>query len=60
MIIYTGKNGLTAALRLKLTEVLYISWIWKWCSILHSQADASRLANLSHPKRTLPTRGELV
>jgi hypothetical protein len=40
--------------------VLYVSWIWQWCPILHSQTDASRLANLCHPKRTLPAGGEHV
>jgi hypothetical protein len=60
MTIYMGKSGLTAALGIKLTDVLYISWIWQWCSILHSQADASRPVNLCHQKRTLPARGELV
>jgi hypothetical protein len=60
MIIYTGRNSLTAALRIKLLEVLYVPWIWQWCSILLRQADASRPANLCHPKRTLPMRGELV
>jgi hypothetical protein len=60
MTIYTGKNGLTAAVRIKLTEVLYVPWIWQWCSILRSQADASKLANLCHLKRTLPVEGELV
>jgi hypothetical protein len=28
MIIYTGKDSLTVALRIKLTELLYIPWIW--------------------------------
>jgi hypothetical protein len=60
MTIYTGKNGLVAALGIKLTEVLYVLWIWQWCSILRSQVDTSRLTNLCHPKRTLPVGGELV
>jgi hypothetical protein len=45
---------------MKLTEVFYVPWIWHWCSILLRQADASRLANLCHPKRTLPVGGEIV
>jgi hypothetical protein len=53
MIIYTGKNGLAAVLRIKLTEVFYVPWIWLWCSILRRQADASRPVNLCYPKRTL-------
>jgi hypothetical protein len=60
MAIYIGKTGLTAALKIKLTEVLYVPWIWYWCSILLSQADASKTANLCHSKRTLPAVGELV
>jgi hypothetical protein len=60
MTIYTGKNGLAAALRMKLMKVLYVPWIWHWCSILLSQADTSGVANLCHPKRTLPLGGELV
>jgi hypothetical protein len=54
------KNGLTAALRIKLTEVLYVPWIWQWCSILLCQADASRPTNFCYPERTLPAGGELV
>jgi hypothetical protein len=53
MVIYTGRNGLTVALRIKLKDVLYIPWIRQWCSILLRQADASGSANLCHPERTL-------
>jgi hypothetical protein len=60
MIIYTGKSDLAAALGIKLTEVLYVPWICQWSSILHSQADSSRAANLCHPKRTLSVGGELA
>jgi hypothetical protein len=28
MTLYTGKNGLAAALRIKLMDVLYVPWIW--------------------------------
>jgi hypothetical protein len=41
-------------------EVLYVPWIWQWCSILRSQVDASRPADLCHLERTLPAEGELV
>jgi hypothetical protein len=34
MTIYTGKNGLALAIRIKLMEVFYVPWIWHWCSIL--------------------------
>jgi hypothetical protein len=60
MTIYIGKNSLAAALRIKIMEVFYVPWIRQWCSILRSQVDASRPANLCHPKRTLPVGGELV
>jgi hypothetical protein len=56
----TREAGPAAALRIKFTELLYVPWIWQWCSIHHSQADASRPANLCHPKRILPVEGELV
>jgi hypothetical protein len=60
MTIHTGKNGLTTALRIKLMEVLYVAMIWQWCSILFSQVDASRPANLCHLKWALPAEGELL
>jgi hypothetical protein len=60
MTIYIGKNSLATTLRIKLTEVLYVPWIWQWYSILLSQADVSRPINLCHPERTLPVEGELV
>jgi hypothetical protein len=41
-------------------EVLYAPWIWQWCSILLRQIDASRPANLCHPKRTFPAGAELM
>jgi hypothetical protein len=28
MTTYIGRSGLTAALRVKLTEVVFVSWIW--------------------------------
>jgi hypothetical protein len=62
MTIYIGRNGRAAALRIKLTEVFYVPWIWQWCSILLCQANVSRMANLSHLEMTLPAGGggELV
>jgi hypothetical protein len=40
--------------------VLYVSWVVQWFSILCSQADTSRVANLGHAEGALPVRGELV
>jgi hypothetical protein len=60
MTIYTRKNGLATVLRIKLMLVLYVLWICQWYSIFLRQVDASRPANLCHPKRTLPAGGELV
>jgi hypothetical protein len=57
MTTYTGP---TTALRVKLMEVLYIPRIWHWCSILYSQADASRTTDFYHVEGTLPAGGELV
>jgi hypothetical protein len=54
------RSGLTTILRVKLIEVLHVSWIWQWFSILHSQADASRAADLGYPKGALPAVGELT
>jgi hypothetical protein len=47
-VTYTRRGGLTTVLRIKLTEVLYAPWIRQWFSILHSQADTSRVADLGH------------
>jgi hypothetical protein len=41
-------------------EVLYVPRIWHWCAILHSQVDASGVADLCHVEGTLPAGGELV
>jgi hypothetical protein len=60
MTVYTGKSGPAAALRIKLTEVLYVPWIWQWCSMLCSQANASGAVDLSHSDGTLLPGGELV
>jgi hypothetical protein len=57
---YIGRGGLTAVLRIKLTDVLYVSWIRQWFSILHSQADTSSVADLGHSEGAIPARGELV
>jgi hypothetical protein len=40
-------------LTVKITEVLYVPRIQQWCSILHNQAGAPRVADMCHPKRTL-------
>jgi hypothetical protein len=60
MTTYIGRSGLAAALRVKLTKVLYVPWISQWFSILHSQADASKAADLGYPERALIAGGELV
>jgi hypothetical protein len=60
MTTYIGRSGLTAALRVKLIEVLYVPWICQWLSILHSQANTSRVANLGYLKGALPVGGEHV
>jgi hypothetical protein len=60
MTTYTGRDSLAAALRIKLTELFYVRGVWQWFSILHSQADASGVANLGYPEGALPARGELV
>jgi hypothetical protein len=53
-------SSLTAALRIKLTEVLYVPWLWHWFSFLRSQADTSRSAHLGYPKQTFPAGGKFV
>jgi hypothetical protein len=57
---YTRRGGLTAVLRIKLTDVLYVPWIRRWFSILLSQADTSRAADLGHQEGGVPAGGELV
>jgi hypothetical protein len=57
---YRGMSSLATALRIKLTEVLYVSWAWHWLSLLRSQADTSRSAHLGYPEGTFPTRGKFV
>jgi hypothetical protein len=57
---YTGRGGLTDVLRIKLTEVLYISWIRQWFSILLSQVNTSRVTDLGHSEGSLIAGGELV
>jgi hypothetical protein len=51
---------LTAALSIKLTEVLYVPWVWHWFSLLCSQADTSRLAHLAYPEGTFLAGQKLV
>jgi hypothetical protein len=57
---YTRKGGLAAIRRIKLMEVLYVSWIRLRFSILRSQADTSRVADMGHSEGALPAGGELV
>jgi hypothetical protein len=60
MTTYTGRGGLAAVLRIKLTKVFYGPGVWQYFSILHSQADASKVADLGYLEGALPARGELV
>jgi hypothetical protein len=53
-------SSLAAALSIKLMYVLYVSWVWHWFSLLHSQANASRSAHLRYPEGTFPAGGKLV
>jgi hypothetical protein len=55
-----GMSSLATALRIKLTEVLYVSWAWHWFSLLRCQADTSMLAHLGYPVGTFPTGGKFV
>jgi hypothetical protein len=48
------------ALRVKLTEVLYVPRIRQWCPILHSHVNVSGVAELCHSEATLLAEGELV
>jgi hypothetical protein len=50
---YTRKYGLTIVLRIKVIEVFYVPWIRQWFSILCSQADTSRVADLAHSEGAL-------
>jgi hypothetical protein len=60
MTIYTGKMWSRRCTKDKMIEVLYVPWIWQWCSILCNQADPSSAGDLRHPERTKPVKGELV
>jgi hypothetical protein len=53
-------SSLAIALRIKLTEVLYVPWAWHWFSLLHSQTDTSRSAHLGYPEGTFLTGGKFV
>jgi hypothetical protein len=46
-----GMSSLPTALSIKLTEVLYVPWVWHWFSLL-SQADTSRSKHLGCPEGT--------
>jgi hypothetical protein len=52
-------SSLTAALSIKLTDVLYVPWAWHWFS-LRSQADAYRSAHLHYPEGAFPVGGKLI
>jgi hypothetical protein len=43
---YRGMSSLATALRIKLTEVLYVPRAWHWFSLLRCQVDTSRSAHL--------------
>jgi hypothetical protein len=60
MTTYIGRGGLATTLRIKLTEVFYVPRVWQWFSILRSQANATRVADLDHPEGSLIAGGELV
>jgi hypothetical protein len=60
MTTYTGRSSLTIALRVKLMEVHYVPKIWQWFSIICSQVDASKVADMSYLEGALPAGGELV
>jgi hypothetical protein len=53
-------SSLATALRIKLTEVLYVPWAWHWFSLLRCQADTSRSAHLGYPVGTFPAGGTFV
>jgi hypothetical protein len=55
-----GKSDPIIVLRVKLIEVMYVPRIWRWCSILRSQEDASRATDLGHPEGTFPVEGEFI
>jgi hypothetical protein len=60
MATYTGRVGFTITQRIKLTYLFYVLRVRQWFTILRSQADASRVADLGHLEWSHPTGGELV
>jgi hypothetical protein len=52
--------SLATALRIKLTEVLYVPRAWHRFSLLRSQADTSRSAHLGYLEGTFPAGGKFV
>jgi hypothetical protein len=52
--------SLATALRIKLTEVLYVPRAWHRFSLLRSQADTSRSAHLGYLEGTFPIGGKFV
>jgi hypothetical protein len=53
-------NSLATALRIKLTEVLYVPWTWHWFSLLRCQEDASRSAHLGYAVGTFPVGEKFI
>jgi hypothetical protein len=53
-------SSLATALRIKLTEVLYVPRAWHQFSILYSQADTSRSAHLGYSEGTFLAGGKFV
>jgi hypothetical protein len=41
-------------------DVLYVLGVRQWFSILHSQEDSSRVADMGYPEGALPIGGDLV
>jgi hypothetical protein len=53
-------SSLATALRIKLTEVLYVPWAWHWFSLLRSQADTSKPTHLGYSEGTFPIGEKFV
>jgi hypothetical protein len=53
MTTYIGMSGPATELGIKLMDVLYVPRVRQWFSILRSEADVSRAADLGHPEGTL-------
>jgi hypothetical protein len=57
---YRRMSSLATALRIKLTEVLYVPRAWHQFSLLRSQADTSTLAHLGYLEGIFPAGGKFV